>query len=171
MFYTDWYDYPDEYSMEKLPNRIKEDAQQAKTETQTRPSSSDIGLMLRHLVDVYVQGFNGIRIQDDNNGVVLTSFIMRTLVELGEAAKHNQVYKEALLSGENFVIYCALFLLLANMSSLELVILDNLCKELAPTVKFSDVISAQRLILDKPKANMKHAAKVFRQLKDSYYRH
>ena len=162
MFYTDWYDYPDADTFYKLPETIKSDAQFFAS-TQGRPTSTDISLMLHHLAEVY-SGKAGIM---SNLEAIVT--IRKTLIELAEAARKNKVYKDALLGDSRddiFTRYCALFLFVCNDDEDKLKFLQNLCKEWAPNLKFTDVISAQSLMLGTRRADMERAAMIIKQNRD-----
>lgn len=156
-FWTDWYDYPEDGEFNKLAGFIKQDAKLATS----RPSATDLSLMLSRLADVYSQE-KGSDLQTLNN-------IRNILIELGNAAKTNHAYKEALFNigaGDNvFAKYCALFMLVHPKDASNLKSLDDLCKKFSPNLKFADVISAQTIFIRKRDANLMQAAAVLKQVR------
>lgn len=158
-FYTDWYDYPEDGGFNKLADLIKRDA----TTASSRPTATDLSLMLNHLADVYSR--------EMDSDLKTLNTISDILIALGNAAKTNGTYNKALFNidaDDNvFAKYCALFMLVHPKDANNLKSLNDLCQKFSANLKFADVISAQTGFLGKRKADMMRAAIVLKEARNS----
>ena len=159
-FYTDWFDYTNVEAFIELPKSIKNDVKFFANKEYPRPDYTDISMMLENLADIYIKN------SDTVSDIKTMNIIKETLVELGDAARKNELYRKSLLHETNFAKYCALFSLVYSKDGNKLEFLHNLCKELAPNLKFIDVLDEQNLIAGKHRTKVEEAAMILKQIKN-----